>query len=85
MVIFKPAIGRESRGTTDADGHYVLSYNPELKGAVTGEHTVIISTRTESHPVESVPSMYFRSGELTAKVEPGKNKIDFGLDSSPKE
>lgn len=83
-VIFRPSLGRESRAITDADGHYTLQYTPGNNGAITGDHVVIISTRTEAHPKELVPLAYTTRGALTAKVQPGKNEIDFHLESKPK-
>lgn len=39
-VVFDPDNGRPSVGRTDADGHYVLDYNRERKGALVGMHKV---------------------------------------------
>lgn len=66
---------------TDDEGHYVLTYLRDMKGAVLGKHRVSISTQSEFFPKEKVPSGYFRKGALAANVVAGTNSIDFQLDS----
>jgi hypothetical protein len=50
-IWFEPVRGRPSSGLSDKAGHYVLTYDPEHKGAVTGEHTIwVIEDRSLSDP-----------------------------------
>ena len=39
-LIFQPEKGRPSNGRTDDQGHFTLSYDPQVMGAVVGKHTV---------------------------------------------
>ena len=43
-VVFKPANGSPSYGSTDATGRYELSYSTTAKGATLGGHSVEITT-----------------------------------------
>jgi len=40
MIYFQPASGRPSWAISDKNGHFSLDYDPEHRGAVTGNHTV---------------------------------------------
>ena len=82
LVTFRPAKNRASRGRTDGEGHYELLYSPGNRGAKIGNHTVIISVRTELDPVERIPAKYNSQTTLTREVKEGKNVIDFDLKSS---
>jgi hypothetical protein len=92
-VTFQPREGSPSAGTTDASGRYELRYTRSVKGAVVGEHEVSISTfrpgnpdaepRIERQP-ERVAARYNHKTELQAVVRPGKNQVDFALESSGK-
>ncbi len=87
-VSFAPAEGRASQGITDSEGKYELIYIGKTKGAKLGSHKVYITTpiEDESDPdaqmiKEVVPAKYNKNTTLTTMVEPGKNPIDFKLDS----
>jgi hypothetical protein len=87
-VSFAPAEGRASQGITDSEGKYELIYIGKTKGAKLGSHKVYITTpiEDESDPdaqmiKEVVPAKYNKNTTLTAMVEPGKNPIDFKLES----
>ena len=82
LVTFRPAKNRASRGRTDGEGHYELLYSPGNRGAKIGNHTIIISVRTELDPVERIPAKYNSRTTLTRQVKEGKNVIDFDLKSS---
>ncbi|QEL16072.1 transthyretin-like family protein [Limnoglobus roseus] len=41
-VHFVPQKGRPSMGSTDADGRFELSYDPQTKGAERGKHRVFV-------------------------------------------
>jgi len=79
-VQFDPGTVRSSTGVTDANGRYELVYIRDTKGAAVGEHTVRITTQTETQP-ETLPPRYHAESTLTATVEPGHNEIDFALTS----
>lgn len=79
-------------GRTDENGQYELMYLEGVKGANLGSHKVVIMTYHEDEieemkangegPVEEpIPSQYNTKTTLTARVEEGKNVIDFPLES----
>lgn len=81
-----------SRAITDESGKYTLVYSSNHAGAETGEYAVSISTfkpaDTDSEPPtaavpEKVPARYNLQTELKARVEAGKNVIDFKLEDGP--
>jgi hypothetical protein len=92
LIQFEPlAGGSPSGGYTDESGQYSLTYNREVQGAEIGEHRVLIRTKDLGNPdsdpprpkkAESVPARYNTKSELTAKVEAGKNQIDFPLEGT---
>jgi len=45
IVSFMPVDGRASFGRTDANGVYTLAYVKQQKGALIGEHKVVIETK----------------------------------------
>ena len=79
-VIFRPAEGRFSSARTDGSGRYELIYLRDKKGAIVGPHKVVITTRSESVPVEKVPAQYNTDSTLTAEVADGSNEFDFQLE-----
>jgi hypothetical protein len=97
-VIFTPTgNGTSSSARTDSAGKYELIYSKDVKGvvkgAVQGEHTVTITTHQPANPdgdppspeiPEKVPYKY-REGDasLKATVNPGKNEVNFELESGP--
>jgi len=92
-IRFQPESGRVSIGETDASGHYSLQYNDTTPGAKIGSHKVSITTyRDNSIPgdinsppaPELLPPRYHEQTELTAEVQPGKNTINFNLESNRK-
>ena len=91
-ITFAPEEGRTSTAETDAKGEYVLLYTAKVMGAKVGKHTVRISTHRpavgdpgDAHRVEEVkeliPAKYNTQTTLSEEVEPGKNEIDFALQS----
>jgi len=83
-VEFQPvAGGRPSVGTSDANGHYSLTYSNDLAGAIIGEHNVSIKTFTYARPdvPEKLPAKYHSPTTLKETVQPEKNQIDFELNS----
>ncbi len=86
-VEFEPESGSPSYGKTDGNGWYKLMYTQEKAGAVIGKHTVRIRTREittdengrEVFVPERLPAKYHLRSELTAEVEPGRNKFHFEL------
>jgi hypothetical protein len=88
MVVFTPARGRSSHGTTDAAGAYRLSFTNDLAGALPGEHAVSIATGkadgNEDARVPSkdrLPSRYNAKTTLKVTVDASHSKHDFSLDS----
>jgi hypothetical protein len=91
-VVFIPENGRPAGATTDAQGHYVLSFSEGRDGAIPGKSRVMITTKRDpwrdengkDHPAgkEVVPMKYNAKSELEFIVEPGKSNVaDFQLDS----
>ena len=90
-VSFTPVEGgRPSAGTTDEDGYYELMYSLNNPGALPGEHRVGITTATtvtneagdDVEVPEKIPAQYNTETELTKKVEPTSQTIDFELTSN---
>lgn len=91
LVEFIPEEGRPSSGVTDASGVYNLVYLDGVNGAVTGKHTVMITTRRdasggegdeeviEARP-ETIPRKYNDESSLEVEVKSGSNVHDFPLD-----
>ena len=48
-ITFAPTDGRASSGRTDARGQYALSYTKNIRGAVLGEHRVMIRKVIENY------------------------------------
>jgi hypothetical protein len=82
-VEFQPTSGSPSYGLTDATGYYTLAWTAEQSGALTGEHTVRITSFRESRPdePERLPPRYHRQSELTREVKRGSQRLDFDLTS----
>jgi len=87
-VTFVPQTGRASAGVTKSDGSYELEYLAGKKGAITGTHTVRISTYRGGDPdakvpetPEKVPRKYNAQSKVTKDVAAGPNEINFDLDS----
>jgi len=82
-VVFKQEGARKSVAWTDEAGRYELTYFRDDKGAVIGEHKVIITTAdSEAEIPESLPARYNQESTLKETVEAGKqNVIDFALTS----
>lgn len=81
LVVFQPSTGRPSQGVTDPAGRYELSYTSQKNGAIVGQHVVRTMTSGSPGTVETIPSRYHSQSELTADVKPGRNTIDFKLNS----
>ncbi|MCA9006863.1 MAG: carboxypeptidase regulatory-like domain-containing protein [Planctomycetaceae bacterium] len=87
-ITFQPQSGSSSVGMTDEAGHYELAYNKDAKGAVPGQHTVVISKMGEpgspNDTEDQVPPQFNRNSKLTAVVTEGENTVNFDLDSKAK-
>lgn len=87
-VGFQPeAGGRGSIGKTDDQGHYVLSYDADNKGAIVGTHKVSVTTPTEApdpsgEANEPIPAKYNSKTEISKDVAAGDNTIDIDLSSN---
>ncbi|MEX2169163.1 MAG: carboxypeptidase-like regulatory domain-containing protein [Pirellulales bacterium] len=89
-VQFTPSLGRVSRARTGSDGAYELRYVGSERGALLGEHKVMIITswmdedpatgRITNHP-EKLPPKYHAESELKRTVEAGDNRFDFATTS----
>jgi len=88
IVMFQPSPGRASNGTTDDQGNYSLDYLDGVKGALIGQHKVIIRTEIPGEdgqpPIqkEVLPKRYHDQTVLTAEVKAGSNTHDFTLESA---
>ncbi|QDT66436.1 carboxypeptidase-like regulatory domain-containing protein [Calycomorphotria hydatis] len=83
--------GRNSLATTDDAGNYSLTYTLSQKGALVGEHKVVITSVIEADAgegddakaikgrPEKLPAKYNSASELTANVQSEENSIDFAL------
>jgi len=82
-VVFAPvAGGRQSRGVTNDQGEYELTYIRDDKGGAVGRNNVQISKLKSHDPrSETLPQKYNRDSTLTAEVKSGTNEIDFPLTS----
>jgi hypothetical protein len=76
-IVFRPVKGRVSYGTTDANGHYDLTYLRQDRGAVVGKHRVQIFPGKVTK--EAVPACYNTKSTLQKEVAAGKNEINFDL------
>ncbi len=88
-VEFTPDEGSTSYGITNGKGDYTLQYLPYRPGAVTGHHTVRITTydwrTTEDgqkvEVLERVPVRYNKESTLTADVTSGSQTLNWELRS----
>ncbi len=91
-ISFQPdlATGSPALGETDVQGRYEMRHSRSRKGAHVGTHKVHITTAIERENAqgkivrfkERVPARYNVKTELTADVKPGRNTIDFQLEST---
>lgn len=87
MVAFQPeAGGRFSFAKTQSDGTYELIYIDNVKGAVIGNHKVMVTTPNESAGPDPsykdpIPAKYNEATEITKEVKAGSNQIDIELAS----
>jgi hypothetical protein len=88
-VEFTPDEGSTSYGITNTEGDYTLQFLPDRPGAVTGHHSVRITTydwrTTEDgqkfEVLERVPVRYNRESTLTANVTSGSQTLNWELRS----
>jgi hypothetical protein len=87
-VEFQPKLGSPSYGETDRNGRYELLYTPDRPGAEIGEHQVRISTykvipdgddRIELP--EKIPASYNENSKVVREVVPGRQTIDFRIET----
>jgi len=83
-VMFQPASGRPSFGTTDKDGKYAMRYTIERLGVMPGTSTVSITSVVEDDQGNKVrgellPRKYHSQTELTADVQAQASVFDFKL------
>lgn len=81
---FQPVgIGSPSYATTDAKGHYELTYALDRPGAMLGKQTVRITTFRQlpggGEIPERVPAEYNSETTLEREIASGHNKFDFPL------
>ena len=83
-VVFSQAGHRSATGRTNSDGEYEMMYMKDAPGAIVGNNVVRIlrpgQEGTNSSP--QIPAKYNRDSELRANVTPGRNQIDFALESA---
>lgn len=76
-----------SFATTDAAGHYELTYIRTAKGAGLGRNTVRITSRMDGPPgprwKDPIPAAYNSESTLQVDVVDGTNTHDFALQSKP--
>lgn len=85
-IMFQPASGRPSFGTSDTDGKYSMRYTIERLGVMPGSNIVSITSVVENDQGERVrgellPRKYHSQTELRAEVEAKMNVFDFQLNS----
>lgn len=88
-IEFTPSDGSPSYGLTDERGAYSLMYLPGKNGALTGDHTVRITTYdwitlndgTKQERPERVPDRYNAHSTLKATVSRGAQQYDWHLEA----
>jgi hypothetical protein len=77
VVVFSPDNGRPSRGKTDAEGKYELTYIGETRGAKVGHHRVEIAPNEEGEDESEIEAA--TAGEdvsaPTSPVKPEKTRV----------
>lgn len=73
-VVFQPDNGRPSRGMTDSQGKYELTYIRQTKGAKVGPHRVEIAPSEEGE-VEEAEANAGEEPEASAKPKSGKRAV----------
>ncbi len=90
-VIFIPEMGRPAGAVTDENGHYVLTFSRNRKGAMLGLNRVKITTLADpwedddgnmiAGSPETVPMQYNANTELEFIVEQKLNIANFDISS----
>ena len=70
---FTPADARPSSGQTNASGEFELLYLPDVKGAVIGQHTVMVSV-IQDEEADNLPEGSDQAVQLPAKATDGSIK-----------
>jgi hypothetical protein len=84
IVLFKPDVGRAGSGTIDADGKYEIVYRHGVKGTKVGPTTISFEWPTGyAGGGPAIPAKYGSQSELKEVISPGRNVIDFELESDP--
>ncbi len=76
VVVFSPDNGRPSRGKTDAEGKYELTYIGETRGAKVGHHRVEIAPNEEGEDESEIEAA--TAGEdvsASSPVKPEKTRV----------
>lgn len=89
-VEFTPADGTPAYGTTNAQGAYELKSSATQAGLAAGTYTVRITTEwvvtnpdgTRTTLPERLPQRYHEESELRRTVQPGRQAINFDLQSA---
>src|SRR5690242_11382335 len=68
-LMFHPAYGRPSHGTTDAAGKFSLNYTREEDGAVLGKHKVTLRARQYANPAEEFAGKSSVPADILALTE----------------
>jgi hypothetical protein len=88
IIHFVPENGRPSQGETDRQGKFVLTYDPQTKGAQIGKHKVWVQPNPIPDPSdkEAVPGMPAKiSSDLKGlfdKYSGDKSKVEVTIDKS---
>jgi hypothetical protein len=79
-VLFKPDIGRQSIGKSDAEGNYEAFYLVDAKGVKVGPCTVTVEWGPDdSGP--AIPAKYGYRSDLKFEVKSGKNTYNIEMKS----
>lgn len=80
IIVFKPQKGRPATGQTNSEGKYTLTYRAGVSGSKVGPTDVSFE-----YPIggsgPALPARYSTRSELKAEVKPGRNNLDFALQS----
>ncbi|WP_437200726.1 carboxypeptidase-like regulatory domain-containing protein [Planctomicrobium sp. SH664] len=85
-IVFQPATGRASTGSTDSEGKYTLKFTSDRPGVIPGRSMVYITSQTVDFNgnvvrKEILPARYNRESELAVEVADAPNTFDFALES----
>jgi hypothetical protein len=80
-VSFHPVDGgRGSQGSTDANGYYELTFAAGRKGAVLGQHDVVVEIKARFNDADIVVKQAQKYLTEQREVHSGSNTFDFQID-----